>query len=141
MEPKVSSTANHVTMDFPDFIPEEYTVTFSINGHPYAVRYGEARVDEVLPLLADTLKEQSSAEQAASRRKYLTELFQKNLVTGDPVQLAEDLKLVPYVSQRGALDIYTLYTHVQLRVKKKPDLGATTVRRRGLLGFLATWLS
>lgn len=130
-----------VIMDLGDFIPETYVLTFGINGHSYEVRYAEARVDEVLPLLLEATEQKPVPELIRARRAYVTELFTKNLVVGDPVQLAEDLKLLPYSSQRDGLDIYRLYVETQSRVKKK-HLGESRAKAAtGLFGLFARLLS
>lgn len=125
-------------MDLGDFTPETYLVRFSINGTAYAVQYQEARVDEVLSLLAEAEASEGkpTEELARTRRRYVTELFGRNLTVGDKDQLARDLELVPYASLRGDMDIYGLYMHTQNRVKKKPDLGVIPVQTRGLRGYL-----
>jgi len=131
----MSEASGPVVLDLGDFVPEEYVVRFSINGNPYEVRYQEARVDEVLALLAQAASEQPPRELAESRRKYVTELFRQNLVVGSPEQLGNDLKLVPYSSLRGELDIYAMWAATQSRVKKN-DLGAIQVQTPGTHGFL-----
>lgn len=136
--------SGHVLLDLGDFTPETYLVRFSINGNNYAVQYQEARVDEVLDLLAEaeTAQDKPKAELARSRRRYLAELFGRNLHVGDKDQLAKDLELVPYASLRGDMDIYGLYMHVQNRVKKKALNGPQPVQvpvRRGFLDRLRFW--
>jgi hypothetical protein len=111
-------SAGPIIFDLGDFVPEEYLIRFSIDGHSYEVRYQEARVDEVLALLSEAASQKPPKELADSRRRYVTELFSQNLTVGDKDQLAADLKLVPYSSLRGELDIYALYVHTQSRVKK-----------------------
>ena len=133
---------SEVIMDLADFVPETYVIRFAIEGRPYEVRYAEARVDEVLQLLLESTEKKPLAELIQSRRKYVTELFVQNLVVGDPAQLAEDLKLLPYTSLRDGLDIYVLYVETQSRVKKKPN-GALPAQIREPNGFLAklrSWL-
>ncbi|MDB5344265.1 MAG: hypothetical protein JWP89_2642 [Schlesneria sp.] len=129
-------------MDLGDFVPEKYEIRFSIEGRPYEVRYQEACVDEVLELLSQAEEgTKASKELAERRRRYVTDLFARNLTTGDPVQLESDLKLVPYVSFRGSLDIFSLYTLTQSRVKKNSELGVIPLPTKGLRGFLGRLLS
>lgn len=104
----------------------------------------EARVDEVIALLADAEKETESmtTQLAENRRRYVTELFTRNLVSGDAIQLASDLKTVPYVTLRGGMDIHGLYTMIQNRVKKKALSGVMEAQiqaPRGFLGRLRFW--
>lgn len=137
----MQGTLEQVLMDLPDFVPQEYVIRFRICGRPYEVRYQEARVDEVLALLQDAEDVKPLDQQVKSRRAYVTDLFCRNLVVGDQNQLAEDLKLVPYVSLRGGLDIFQMYQEAQGRVKKKPTPNREeTVAPSGLRGRLRSWL-
>ena len=129
-------------MDLGDFVPQETVMRFSIEGRPYEVRYSEARVDEVLQLMLQAQSQQEPKELIAARRQFVTEFLGKNLSIGDQAQFAEDLKLVPYSSMRGGLDIYALYAATQARVKKN-DLGEAevqTTEQRGFLARLRSWL-
>lgn len=127
---------DQVVVDLFDFVPETYTVRFSIDGYPYVIRYGEARVDEVLEMMLDTASEESIEKQMHKRREIVEKLFCNNVVEGDKEQLRQDLKLLPYRSLREEMDIFTLYLNIQSRVKKKPS-GAKRAKARGLSGFLA----
>ncbi len=134
---------NQVIVDLPDFIPEEYTVRFSICGRSYEASYAEATVDEVLVLMAETQEsELVGGARVVARRKVVETFLPKHLVAGEPDQLVSDLKLVPYSSQRGSLDIFTLYNQLTERYRKK-DLGAweepPTPRPSGLLGRLRSF--
>ncbi len=129
-----------VIMDLGDFIPEQYSILFSIDGRKYEVQYLEARVDEVLPLLVEAGKAEDISDQMKHRRQLVTELFVNNLVVGEPEQLKADLLLVPYTSLRGGLDILRMYAETQSRIKKK-DLGVAEVKNRRPFGWLVSLLS
>jgi phosphoribosylformylglycinamidine (FGAM) synthase PurS component len=127
---------DQVIIDLPSFVPETYTVRLSIDGRPYVIRYGEARVDEVLEMMLDTASEEKLERQMHRRREIVEKLLCSNVVEGDAEQLRQDLKLVPYRSLRDGLDIFTLYLQIQSRVKKKP-IGRQAGKRSWLRGFLA----
>jgi hypothetical protein len=128
-----------IILDLPSFVPETYTLRLSIDGRPYVIRYGEARVDEVLEMMLDTAAEDKLDRQMHRRREIVEKLLCSNVVEGDPEQLRQDLKLVPYRSLRDELDIFTLYLKIQSRVKKKP-IGRQAGKRSWLHGFLDKWL-
>lgn len=126
MEPEHQQAANQVIVDVGDFIPDEYTLRFSICGRSYEAQYAEATVDEVLLLMAETQgPDTKGAALIAHRRAVVAGFLPRHLTQGDKDQLAEDLKLLPYTSLRDSLDIFTLYRHLTERFKKK-ELGEWT---------------
>src|SRR4051812_41390491 len=105
-------------MDMGDFVAEEYTLRFTIQGRQYEVRYPEASVDEVLAIMSKQQQPTSQEDEIAGRRRTVTEFFKKHLTTGDPEQLEKDLALVPYMRAGVAFDIQRLYEPLMMRVKK-----------------------
>ena len=106
-------------VDLMDFIPEEFTLRFSINKHKYEVSYGEASVDEVLKMLVDP-KAPENEDFIDKARRSVVEFLVKHAAK-DGEKLREDLKLVPYKSTREGLDIVTLKEHIEQRHKKKEN--------------------
>jgi len=122
MKEAKGETPNQIIMDAGDFVPEEYTIRFSVGGREYEVAYGEAKVDEVLPMLIEATQAETLEEQMQKRRAAVESFFSRHLTKGDPEQLYKDLDSVPYSSSRESLDILGLYLQIQQRHKKK-DLG------------------
>lgn len=112
---------NPIVFDLPDFTPETYEIRFSINGNRYLFRYGEAKVDEVLKLMAAV---DDTTDFIARSRATVEGFLTSNCVDGDRDKLKEDLKLVPYRSQRQSLDIIGIMNALNQRFKKKEGVGA-----------------
>lgn len=106
--------------DLGSFIPESYELKFSISGHSYRFSYGEATVDDMLKLM---LAEDEGKDFVDKSRVTVEAFLCKNLVEGDAKQLAEDLKIVPYKSKRGELDIMGILEAINGRFKKKEAVG------------------
>ncbi len=139
----VPSNVNQVVVDLLDFIPEQYTVNFGVCGAKYVASYGEATVDEVLVLMAEIDQNWTPKQRMEQHRKIVTEFYSSHLASGDADRLRADLALMPYQSNRGSLDIHTLYQNLTARYPKK-ELGeaerAPLPSRSGLLARLRSWV-
>lgn len=105
-------------MDLGDFVPEHYELQFKIGGRPYAVEYGEATVDEVFHMVAEKAAE-NTEEMVEQHRSIVTRFLCAHIKDGNPAELAEDLKLIPYNRPGAPFDVQRLYAELVMRVKKK----------------------
>jgi hypothetical protein len=106
-----------ISLDLPDFIPEQYSFPLKLNGHSYRFEWGEAHVDEVLAMILNP-KDQDSLK---NQRITVTTFLQDHLIEGDKAELAKDLALVPFQSKRNGLSILQLLEVINGRVKKNED--------------------
>lgn len=105
-----------IYMDLPDFIPENFDFSLSISGHRYRFQYPEATVDEVLKMLWAAADQEDHISKV---RRVVGDFLSAHVSEGDDKQLIEDLKLLPYKSTRGGLDVSTLFERMQTAIKKK----------------------
>jgi hypothetical protein len=112
-----------ISIDLPDFIPEQYSLPLKLNGHSYRCEWGEAQVDEVLAMILNP-KDQDPIK---NQRITTTLFLQAHLIEGDKDQLAKDLESVPYDSKRNGVSIMRLMEIINGRVKKnEPGASQTT---------------
>ncbi len=126
-----------VIMDLGDFIPEEYILNFSINGHKYSFKYEEVHVDEILRMLmfgdpTDEKEGEDSKDYINRNRSALYEFLQKYITEGDKAQLKTDLDKVPFRSNRGGMSIIRLLAEVNVRAKKKENGDGIVTRENSL---------
>jgi len=100
-------------MDLGDFIPEDYKISFSIKGSKYRFAFAEASVDEVLKTIL-----KGEATDIPSQRAMALAFLQSHIAEGDKDQLAKDFALLPFQSKREALDVLTIISIINGRVKK-----------------------
>ena len=94
---------------------ETFDFGFSINGHKYRFQFTEATVDETLRMMWAS----DDQDRIGKVRRVVSDFLKSHLAEGDPAIFMEDLKLVPFKSGRGEMDISTLFEIIQGAVKKK----------------------
>ncbi len=119
-------------MDLGDFVPEECTLRFSINGREYIFDIGETTVDEVFRIIASEQEAKTLQDVQESKRSVVKKFLLNHLIGGESAEsLRENIALVPHEEQEGRLSINQLFDLIQKRVKKKQSGG--DLQKQGIL--------
>lgn len=110
-------TGDSSIIDLPDFIAENYTIKFKINGNAYQFNYGEATVDELLRIAWQKTRTEG-IDMIEMERRILSAFLKKVITHGDPEQLDKDLLTMPYNRPAAPNDINRLMRLIETRVKK-----------------------